>query len=119
MNTFFGTGGLPELNLANVCDCPNSFISTGLIIDFEQQICNDVDNATFSGTKLAECTSLATDIEFCQAQGKVLTLSIGGAGGSVGFTDDSEGEAFATTIWNLFLGGSSDTRPFGSAVLDG
>ena len=27
--------------------------------------------------------------------------------------------AFADQVWNLFLGGSSSTRPFGSAVLDG
>jgi chitinase len=38
---------------------------------------------------------------------------------SVGFTDDDQGTAFAETIWNLFLGGTSSTRPFGSAVLDG
>ncbi|KAG9100537.1 Chitinase 1 [Ceratobasidium sp. 370] len=32
---------------------------------------------------------------------------------------DAQGVAFADTIWNLFLGGSSSTRPFGDAVLDG
>ncbi|TFK57492.1 class III chitinase [Heliocybe sulcata] len=99
ITTFFGTGGMPVLNLANTC--------------------NPTDNATFSGTNLANCQSLASDIEFCQSKGKVLTLSLGGAGGGVGFTDDSQGQAFADTIWNLFLGGSSSTRPFGSAVLDG
>ncbi|EIM83467.1 glycoside hydrolase [Stereum hirsutum FP-91666 SS1] len=97
--TFFSTGGLPAINLANTC--------------------NPTDNSTFSGTNLADCSALASDIETCQAKGKILTISLGGAGGSVGFTDDSEAETFADTIWNLFLGGSSDTRPFGSAVLDG
>ncbi|KAG8709621.1 Chitinase 1, partial [Ceratobasidium sp. 395] len=29
------------------------------------------------------------------------------------------GKQFADTVWNLFLGGSSSTRPFGDAVLDG
>lgn len=48
-----------------------------------------------------------------------MTLSLGGAGGSVGFQSDAQAQALADTIWNLFLGGSSSTRPFGDAVLDG
>ncbi|KAJ3777575.1 glycoside hydrolase family 18 protein [Lentinula raphanica] len=99
VNTFFSTGGLPSLNLANTC--------------------NPTDNATFPGTSLPDCSALASDIETCQAAGKLVTISLGGAGGGVGFTSDAEGTAFAQTIWDLFLGGSSSTRPFGSAVLDG
>ncbi|KAF9243871.1 glycoside hydrolase family 18 protein [Melanogaster broomeanus] len=99
VNTFFGTGGMPVLNLANTC--------------------NPTDNATFPGTELANCASLASDIEYCQSQGKIVTISLGGAGGSIGFTSDTQAQTFAQTIWNLFLGGSSSTRPFGSAVLDG
>ena len=48
-----------------------------------------------------------------------MTISLGGATGAVGFTSDSQAETFADTVWNLFLGGSSSTRPFGSAILDG
>ncbi|KAG9314587.1 glycoside hydrolase family 18 protein [Chiua virens] len=99
VTTFFGTGGMPVLNLANTC--------------------NPTDNATFSGTDLANCAALAADIEYCQSQGKIVTISLGGASGGVGFTDDTEAQTFAQTIWDLFLGGSSTTRPFGSAVLDG
>lgn len=51
--------------------------------------------------------------------GKLLTLSLGGAGGAYGFSSDAQGVQFADTVWNLFLGGSSSTRPFGDAVLDG
>ncbi|KAJ6565036.1 glycoside hydrolase superfamily [Mycena vulgaris] len=32
---------------------------------------------------------------------------------------DADGVTLANNIWNLFLGGSSSERPFGSAVLDG
>ena len=78
-----------------------------------------MDNSTFPGTALADCSALASDIKFCQSQGKVVTLSLGGAGGGVGFSGDSQAETFADTIWNLFLGGSNATRPFGDAVLDG
>ncbi|KAH8093174.1 glycoside hydrolase superfamily [Phellopilus nigrolimitatus] len=99
LTTFFGEGGLPTIDLANIC--------------------NSNDNATFPGTELADCSALASDIETCQAAGKIVTLSIGGASGSVGFTSDSQAQTFADTIWNLFLGGSNNTRPFGSAVLDG
>ncbi|KAJ6627271.1 glycoside hydrolase, partial [Mycena sp. CBHHK59/15] len=96
---FFSTGGAPSLNLANTC--------------------NPTDNATFPGTALPDCSKLATDITTCQSKGKLVTLSLGGAGGSVGFTSDAQGITFAQTIWDMFLGGNSSTRPFGSAVLDG
>ncbi|KAL1738842.1 glycoside hydrolase superfamily, partial [Schizophyllum fasciatum] len=99
VNVFFGPGGAPVMNLANSC--------------------NNVDNATFPGTKLPSCTALADDIQYCQSKGKLVTVSLGGATGSVGFESDDQASTFAQTIWNMFLGGSSSTRPFGSAVLDG
>ncbi|KAJ7275384.1 class III chitinase [Mycena haematopus] len=99
VNVFFSTGGEPSLNLANTC--------------------NPTDNATFPGTALPNCASLATDIKTCQSKGKLVTISLGGAGGGVGFSSDAQGTTFANTIWNLFLGGTSSTRPFGNAVLDG
>ncbi|KAG6902323.1 hypothetical protein C0995_001702 [Termitomyces sp. Mi166 len=99
LNVFFSTGGLPSINLANIC--------------------NPTDNATFPGTKLANCSSMAADISACQAKGKIITLSLGGASASVGFQSDSQATTFAQTIWDLFLGGSSSTRPFGTAILDG
>ncbi|THU80115.1 glycoside hydrolase family 18 protein [Dendrothele bispora CBS 962.96] len=99
MNVFFSTGGLPEINLANTC--------------------NNVDNDVFEGTSLPNCQFMASDIQACQAKGKIVTLSMGGATGAAVFTSDDQAESFAETVWNLFLGGSSDTRPFGDAVLDG
>ncbi|KAH7929192.1 glycoside hydrolase [Leucogyrophana mollusca] len=99
LDEFYGTGNLPVINLANTC--------------------NTNDNSVFSGTALLDCSFLASDIEYCQAAGKAVTISLGGATGGVGFTSDAEGEAYAQTIWDIFLGGSSDTRPFGAAVLDG
>ncbi|KAG5733063.1 Chitinase 1 [Termitomyces sp. T112] len=99
LNVFFSTGGLPSIDLANTC--------------------NPTDNVTFPGTKLANCTSMAADISACQAKGKIVTLSLGGASASVGFLSDGQAATFAQTIWDLFLGGSSSIRPFGTAVLDG
>ncbi|KAN0082356.1 glycoside hydrolase [Tylopilus felleus] len=99
LTEFYSTGNLPTINLANTCSTNN--------------------NAIFSGTNLPNCSFLAAGIEQCQQAGKAVTLSIGGATGGVGFTSDSEGTAYAQVIWDIFLGGSSPTRPFGTAVLDG
>ncbi|KAF8436485.1 glycoside hydrolase superfamily [Boletus edulis BED1] len=99
LNEFYSTGNLPSINLANTC--------------------STVDDPLFPGTNLPKCTFLAAGIETCQKAGKIITLSLGGAAGSAGFASDSEGAAYAQVIWNVFLGGSSNTRPFGTAVLDG
>ncbi|XP_062209500.1 hevamine-A-like [Phragmites australis] len=86
----FGSGQIPQLNLAGHCD-PYS-------------------NA---------CTNLTTDIKFCQSKGVKVMLSIGGGAG--GYSLNSKQDAFklAQYIWNNFLGGQSDKRPLGDAVLDG
>ncbi|KAJ3837818.1 glycoside hydrolase [Lentinula raphanica] len=98
LNVFFGEGGLPEINFANSCS------SAG---------------GAFPGSNLANCQFITSDIQTCQAAGKIVTLSLGGATGSTTFTSASQAEDFADSIWNLFLGGKSSTRPFGNAVLDG
>lgn len=99
LDEFYSTGNLPSINLANTC--------------------NTADDPVFPGTNLPNCSFLASSIETCQAAGKIVTMSLGGATGSNGFANDSQAAAYAQTIWDLFLGGSSSTRPFGSAVLDG
>ncbi|KAG6835628.1 hypothetical protein H0H93_016366 [Arthromyces matolae] len=76
-------------------------------------------NGAFQGTNLPKCEFLANDIKECQNRGKIVTISLGGGGGSVGFDSAAQAERLADTIWNTFLGGSSDTRPFGDVVLDG
>ncbi|KAF4571382.1 Chitinase 1 [Pleurotus pulmonarius] len=99
LHVFFASGGLPSINMANTC--------------------NTNDNAVFPGTELPNCSFMAADIQACQAKGKIITLSLGGATGAASFSSDAQAQQFADTIWNLFLGGSSSTRPFGNAVLDG
>ncbi|KAL4063885.1 carbohydrate-binding module family 5 protein [Scleroderma yunnanense] len=99
LNEFYSTGGLPSINLANTC--------------------NNVDKPVFPGTAMPDCSFLVAGIQACQKKGKIITISLGGATGAIGFSDDTQAKTFAQTIWDLFLGGSSNTRPFGSAVLDG
>lgn len=99
LHVYFSTGGLPEINMANTC--------------------NSNDQGVFPGTSLANCQFMASSIKACQAKGKIVTISLGGATGGSGFSSDTQAQTFADTVWNLFLGGSSSTRPFGDAVLDG
>ncbi|RDX56968.1 glycoside hydrolase [Lentinus brumalis] len=96
---FRGTGGEPVVDFANTC--------------------NQWDDPVYSGTALANCSFLAQDIKTCQAAGKIVTLSLGGGTGQVGFSSDSQAQSFADQIWNLFLGGKGSIRPFGDAILDG
>lgn len=115
LDVAFDVANLPSMDFSNVryyhLLCP-------FIAEYPQ-ICSSYGSSLFAGTALPDCSFLASDIEKCQAKGKIVTLSIGGANGDVGFTSDSQAEEFADTIWNLFLGGSSSMRPFGNAILDG
>ncbi|CDS10560.1 hypothetical protein LRAMOSA11046 [Lichtheimia ramosa] len=88
--TNYNVGDLPTLNLANAC--------TGTF---------------FEGTNLLKCDHT------CQKKGKKVLLSLGGASGAYGFKSDDEGKTFANTLWNLFGGGDSKTRPFGDSIIDG
>lgn len=83
------------------------------------KICSASGTNVFNGTDLADCSFMAPQIKACQNNGKIVTLSLGGATAVPGFSSNSQARAFADQIWALFLGGSSPTRPFGSAVLDG
>jgi chitinase len=62
---------------------------------------------------------IATGVGACQAAGKRVLLSIGGATGSAGFASDADGQQSAQAVWDIFLGGQSSIRPFAGATLDG
>lgn len=74
-------------------------------------------------TNLQDGSSLVPAIQACQAAGKLVILSMGGdiSDSQVTLTGDSQGQAVADMIWNLFLGGTATPtlRPFGSVKLDG
>ncbi|RDX56979.1 glycoside hydrolase [Lentinus brumalis] len=59
------------------------------------------------------------DAKTCQKQGKMLTISIGGADGKLTFSSAEQAKEFGEKIYNTFLGGDAHERPFGSVVLDG
>ncbi|KAK9729099.1 Chitinase 2 [Basidiobolus ranarum] len=75
--------------------------------------------STHPGTSVLNCPDIGKDIEYCQSKGKKIIMSLGGATGSYGFSNDADAGSFAQTLWDSLLGGSSDKRPFGTAKLDG
>ncbi|XP_020216244.1 acidic endochitinase [Cajanus cajan] len=86
----FGNGNTPKLNLAGHCDATNN-----------------------------GCSFLSNQIKACQNQGVKVMLSIGGNDGNHDLSSAVEARTFAEYLWNNFLGGQSNTRPLGNAILDG
>ena len=70
---------------------------------------------------LFHCPEIGYQIKVCQSKQKRVMISLGGAVGLYGFSSDDQAEQFATTIWNMFLGGKDPNvpRPFDSTILDG
>lgn len=73
-------------------------------------------------TGLLQADELASNISACQAGGKIVLMSLGGALGTSVFTSDAQAVTFAEMLWNLFGAGNGTDpklRPFGSVVVDG
>ncbi|GLJ32419.1 hypothetical protein SUGI_0652350 [Cryptomeria japonica] len=87
----FGNGETPMINLAGHCD---------------------------PYTK-GSCSGLSSDIKACQSRGVKVLLSLGGGAGSYYLSSDADAQNVASYLWDNYLGGHSDSRPLGDAVLDG
>ncbi|XP_047328403.1 hevamine-A-like [Impatiens glandulifera] len=87
--TDFGSGRVPRLNLTSHCSNPTTTNST----------CN-----------------MSDDIRFCQKRGIKVMLAIGG---SYALSSRDDAKNVSIYLWNNFLGGRSESRPLGNAVLDG
>ncbi|CDP17852.1 unnamed protein product [Coffea canephora] len=64
----------------------------------------------------SDCSSLSSEIKACQSRGTQVLLSLGGAP-NLSSADDAK--EVASYLYNNFLGGESENRPLGDAVLDG
>ena len=104
-----GPGGLPTMALNNtngeLCEGPNaSMLSAG-------------------GTNMRRCEKLEQGIKDCQAAGRKIFISVGGAKGTQFFSSQAEAETAATVLWDLFghgTGLNKSLRPFGeSTTVDG
>ncbi|XP_021764887.1 acidic endochitinase-like [Chenopodium quinoa] len=87
----FGNGQTPELNLAGHC------------------------NPSIPGS----CKSIGDDIKECQRHGIKVLLSLGGGIGKYSLSSQTDARQVANYLWDNFLGGTSNSRPFENAVLDG
>lgn len=81
-------------------------------------------NAEFSVNNTNTMKRVASDIKYCQKKNKKILLSLGGEGGTYGFTSTSQAKEFGYTLWNMFGEITDNTnksipRPFGDAVIDG
>ncbi|KAL7941985.1 hypothetical protein V8C42DRAFT_164867 [Trichoderma barbatum] len=104
LSHFFAAGGYPRLSLSTLGGPSSAQRAAG-------------------ATDLQDGTPLVSAIKTCQANGKLVILSMGGATSfsAVSLNSDSQGQQLADTVWNLFLGGTSNPsiRPFGTVKLDG
>ncbi|KAK0581251.1 hypothetical protein LWI29_011769 [Acer saccharum] len=65
------------------------------------------------------CQKLSKGIKNCQNKGIKVMLSIGGGDGSYSLSSADDARSVADYLWNNFLGGQSNSRHLGDAVLDG
>ncbi|XP_022774002.1 hevamine-A-like [Durio zibethinus] len=86
----FGSGRTPLLNLAGHCNPSNG-----------------------------GCRVASSAIRNCQEKGIKVMLSIGGGIGQYSLASKDDAKKVAAYLYNNFLGGTSASRPLGSAVLDG
>ncbi|KZV97842.1 hypothetical protein EXIGLDRAFT_607558, partial [Exidia glandulosa HHB12029] len=77
--------------------------------------------AVFPNSQLVNCPDFGADIKACQLRGKAVLLSLDPGRGTDAdwYASEDAARAYAEQIWVSFLGGSSDTRPYGDAIFDG
>jgi len=67
-----------------------------------------------------DCSALVSQVQTCQNNGKTVMLSLGGGAGSYLLKSNDYARMVANHLWNMFLNGTGEQRPFGnSVVLDG
>lgn len=102
LDQFFADGGWPSLSISNLYESTQAQTDAG-------------------ATSLKDGSPIVDAINACQANGKLVILSLGGYNADVTLDSDEQGEQIADTIWNLFGGGTenAELRPFGDIKLDG
>lgn len=73
----------------------------------------------YNSTDHPHCPEVAEGIKYCQSQGKVILLSMGGYAGDYTIATTEHAESLANRMWDLYFGGSTEHRPFGDAIIDG
>ncbi|TPX12483.1 uncharacterized protein E0L32_006895 [Thyridium curvatum] len=124
-----GSGNLAQQRLSYYCQntnvniIPLAFLNV-IVNPTTVNFANAGDRCNvFAGTTLLSCPEIEADIKTCQAAGKTILLSIGGATYTEGgFPSSAAAITAANNIWAMFgpvQSGSTAKRPFGTAVVDG
>ena len=118
---YWGVNSNEEKSLAYYCQQNEADIILLSFLDAFPTLNLDLDEncSTDFSAGSSTCTSLEKDIITCQDLGVTVMLSLGGEAGSYGFSNTTQAQDFASTLWNTFAEGTADYRPFGSAVIDG
>jgi chitinase len=67
-----------------------------------------------------DCSALISQVQSCQNNGKTIMLSVGGGAGYYILKSNDYAKKVAVHLWNMFLNGTGEKRPFGNGiVLDG
>ncbi|KAL7584891.1 hypothetical protein Lser_V15G41869 [Lactuca serriola] len=72
------------------------------------------DHRDSAASSTSSCSGVIPDIRACQSQGVKVFLSLDGS-----YSVSQGAQQFSEYIWNTFLGGQSNSRPFGDVVFDG
>jgi len=110
INSFYGPTDPSKMNIT---------------LDFNGYLCQAPNQTQIAAgvTGLLDCTidGFAAEVAACQAQGKKVLISAGGASANLSMPSQEAAEEVAKTLWDMFLGGSGlkGVRPFGDVVLDG
>ncbi|XP_008798676.2 acidic endochitinase-like [Phoenix dactylifera] len=109
-----------EGTLADTCSTGlYSYVNIAFLNDFGNNQTPSLNLAGHCNPAAGTCTSLTSDIQSCQSKGVKVLLSLGGATGSYSLSSAADAQNVASYLWDKFLGGSSSSRPLGTAVLDG
>ncbi|XP_010277995.1 PREDICTED: acidic endochitinase-like [Nelumbo nucifera] len=109
-----------EGTLANTCATGNyQFVNIAFLVTFGNGQTPQLNLAGHCNPSINGCTGLSNDIRACQSRGIKVLLSLGGGVGSYTLTSPEDARKVANYLWNNFLGGQSNSRPLGGAVLDG
>ncbi|XP_051121498.1 acidic endochitinase-like [Andrographis paniculata] len=117
--TYWGQNG-GEGSLADACNSDNyKFINIAFLTTFGSGQSPVLNLAGHCEQTAGTCARFGDEIATCQSKGIKVLLSLGGAIGNPALASPDDARQVADYIWNNFLGGNSDSRPFGPAVLDG
>lgn len=116
---YWGQNGY-EGTLTDTCASGNyQFVNVAFLISFGNSQPPVLNLAGHCNPSENTCKSLGNEIKSCQSRNIKVLLSLGGSTGNSMLTSADDARQVANYLWNNFLGGQSDSRPFGDAILDG